>query len=200
MSICWQKEGREKEGQGGREGGREGGKKGARKRRKKEREGGWQQLLTLHLLLCSRVEFVCFRKPPSPAPLWQASIVQSYGTIRNQNVPASFYVIEKQILTFFFFLSVGTRTPILKGHSTIRGVERIRSTWSFLVPRQHLAMSTYAILENLTFPWCCLFSLKFSPCPLCCDGKWLVNLPVWLTLSLSLSLFLLFYYFIILFF
>lgn len=61
----------------GREEGKEEGREGRRGQereegRKKGREGGRQQLLTLHLLVCSRVELAGFRKPPSPAPLWQA--------------------------------------------------------------------------------------------------------------------------------
>lgn len=64
----------------GREGERGAGRKGRRKEGREERGkkgkkderkggGGLQQLLTLHLLVCSRAELACFRKPPSPAPL-----------------------------------------------------------------------------------------------------------------------------------
>lgn len=92
-------EGREGERGAGRKGRRkEGREEGGKKEKKEEREGGQEQLLTLHLLLCSRVELVCFTSVPSTTV---TSIVQSYGPFRNQNVLACFHMIEKQILTFF---------------------------------------------------------------------------------------------------
>ena len=102
VSICWRKEGREKEGQGGREGGRKGAKKGARKRRrKKEREGGRARAAS-HTspasVFQSRISVLQKASFPNTTV---TSIVQSYGPFRNQNVLACFHMIEKQILTFF---------------------------------------------------------------------------------------------------
>ena len=97
-------EGREGERGAGRKGRRKGGREEGGKKEKEEREGG-RVTAASHTspasVFQSRIRVLQKASFPSTTV---TSIVQSYGTIRNQNVPVSFYVIEKQILTFFFYL------------------------------------------------------------------------------------------------